>query len=51
MGIDMTEIQQYLWDNQDAGYRAFTLPLIPNVDEKTFIGVRLPVLKKYAKNA
>ena len=50
MGIAMTEIQQYLWDNQDAGYRAFTLPLIPNVDEKTFIGVRLPVLKKYAKD-
>ena len=31
-------------------YRDFTLPLLPNVDEKTFIGVRLPVIKKYAKD-
>ena len=46
----MTKIQRYLFDNQDNKYRDFTLPLIPNVDEKTFIGVRLPVLKKYAKD-
>ena len=45
----MTEIQQNLLANQDLGYRAFTLPLLPNIDEKSFIGVRLPVLKKYAK--
>ena len=36
--------------NQDIGYRNFTLPLLPNIDEKTFIGVRLPVIKKYAKD-
>ena len=46
---DMTEIQEYLLSQADPKYRDFTLPLIPNVDEKTFIGVRLPVLKKYAK--
>ena len=45
----MTKIQKFLFDNQDIGYRNFTLPLIPNIDEKTFIGVRLPILKKYAK--
>ena len=45
----MTNIQQYLLSQADQKYRNFTLPLIPNVDEKTFIGVRLPVLKKYAK--
>ena len=45
----MTEIQMYLITQADPKYRAFTLPLIPNVDEKTFLGVRLPVLKKYAK--
>jgi len=45
----MTEIQKYLLENKDEKYRAFTLPLIPNVDEKTFIGVRLPIIKKYAK--
>lgn len=43
------EIQKYLLSQADQKYRDFTLPLIPNVDEKTFIGVRLPVLKKYAK--
>ena len=45
----MTAIQEYLLSQADAGYRAFTLPLIPNVDPETFIGVRLPILKKYAK--
>lgn len=45
----MTKIQTFLFSNQDMKYRAFTLPLMPNVDEKTFIGVRLPIIKKYAK--
>ena len=45
----MNKIREYLLSNQDIKYRNFTLPLIPNVDEKTFIGVRLPVIKKYAK--
>lgn len=45
----MTNIQKYLLSQADQKYRDFTLPLIPNIDEKTFIGVRLPVLKKYAK--
>ena len=45
----MTGIQKYLLSQADQKYRDFTLPLIPNVDEKTFIGVRLPILKKYAK--
>lgn len=46
----MNKIKEYLLSNQDIGYRNFTLPLLPNIDEKTFIGVRLPVLKKYAKD-
>ena len=45
----MTDIQKHLLSLQDQKYRDFTLPLIPNVDEKTFIGVRLPLIKKYAK--
>ena len=45
----MTKIQEYLLSQKDEKYRAFTLPLIPNVDEKTFICVRLPIIKKYAK--
>lgn len=45
----MDKVKNYLLSQKDEGYRAFTLPLIPNVDEKTFIGVRLPIIKKYAK--
>lgn len=45
----MTDIQRYLLSQADEKYRAFTLPLLPGIDEKTFIGVRLPILKKYAK--
>ncbi len=45
----MTRIQNYLLSKADQKYRDFTLPLLPNIDEKTFIGVRLPVIKKYAK--
>ena len=45
----MTKVQEYLFSQADQKYRAFTLSLMPTVDEKTFIGVRLPILKKYAK--
>lgn len=45
----MTEIQTFLIDSADPKYRAFTLPLIPGIDESSFLGVRLPVIKKYAK--
>ena len=46
----MDKIKQYLLSKQDMKYRDFTLPLLPNIDEKTFIGVRLPIIKKYAKD-
>lgn len=46
----MKLVQDYLLENKDDAYRAFTLPLIPNVDEKTFIGVRLLIIKKLAKD-
>lgn len=46
----MGKIQEFLLKNRDEKYRSFTLPLIPNIDEKTFIGVRLPIIKKYAKD-
>lgn len=45
----MTSIQNYLLSQSDQKYRDFSLPLIPNLDQNTFIGVRLPVIKKYAK--
>ncbi|MBO4541144.1 MAG: DNA alkylation repair protein [Bacilli bacterium] len=46
----MTKIQAFLFSQQDPAYRAFTLPLLPGIDEKSFLGVRLPILKKYAKD-
>ena len=46
----MDKIREYLLSKQDTGYRNFTLPLLPNINEKTFIGVRLPIIKKYAKD-
>lgn len=46
----MKKIQDYLFENKDLGYRDFTLPLVPNLDPDTFIGVRLPIIKKYAKS-
>ena len=46
----MKKIKVYLLSQKDQKYRDFTLPLLPNIDEKTFIGVRLPILKKYAKD-
>lgn len=46
----MTEIQKFLFSKADQKYRDFTLPLMPTVDEKNFIGVRLPIIKKYAKD-
>ena len=45
----MNKIRDYLLSKQDIGYRNFTLPLLPNIDKETFIGVRLPIIKKYAK--
>ena len=46
----MSKISDYLLSKQDLKYRDFTLPLLPNIDEKTFIGVRLPIIKKCAKD-
>lgn len=43
------EIRAELFRLQDTGYRDFQSKLIPTVDPKTMIGVRTPVLRKYAK--
>ncbi len=45
----MTEIQQRLFELQDTGYRAFTLPLLPGLDPGRVIGVRAPRLRALAK--
>ena len=45
----MTEIQKLLFTRQDIKYRDFQVPLFPNVDKESMIGVRTPELKKLAK--
>lgn len=45
----MEKIRDFLLSQQDTKYRNFTLPILPSIEEKTFIGVRLPIIKKYAK--
>ena len=43
-------LQEQLFDLQDPGYRAFQSKLIPTVDPKRVIGVRVPELRKLAKS-
>ena len=45
----MTEIQKHLFTLQDQPYRDFSKKLNPSVDPDTIIGVRLPLLRDYAK--
>lgn len=45
----MTDIQKILFSLQDKKYRDFNAKLIPTVDKSTVIGVRIPDLRKYAK--
>lgn len=35
---------------RDEGYKSFHKKLIPNIDPELIIGIRTPVLKKYADN-
>lgn len=45
----MTIIQKQLFALQDRGYREFHSGLIPTIDKDTIIGVRVPALRKFAK--
>ena len=45
----MTAIQRKLFDLQDKGYQAGSIKLNPSVDPETIIGVRIPALRKLAK--
>lgn len=46
----MTTIQKKLFELQDKEYAKFQSKLTPNVDPKTFIGVRVPECRKLAKD-
>ena len=45
----MKKIENFLFENQDKEYRDFQSKLIPDIEKESFIGVRTPVLKKFAK--
>ena len=45
----MNKILDDLFSLQDKEYRDFNSKLIPNIKKETVIGVRVPVLRKYAK--
>lgn len=43
------DINRELFNLQDKGYREFNSKLVPNVDKEYIIGVRIPVLRNFAK--
>ncbi len=46
----MQSITNQLLSFKDDGYKSFHKKLIPNIDPELIIGIRTPVLKKYADN-
>lgn len=46
----MEEIQKQLFELQDMAYRDFHSRLMPDIDKETALGIRVPVLRKYAKS-
>ena len=46
----MEEIQKHLFELQDMAYRDFHSRLMPDIAKETIIGIRVPVLRKYAKS-
>ena len=46
----MEEIQKHLFELQDMAYRDFHSRLMPGIDKETIVGIRVPVLRKYAKS-
>lgn len=45
------DLRQELFKNQDLDYKAFHTKLVPNINPDTVIGVRVPILRKIAKQA
>ena len=45
-----TALQKQLFALQDIGYRDFHSRLIPNIDKAQIIGIRMPILRKFAKD-
>ena len=47
--LELTELQKQLFELQDIKYRDFHSKLMPGIDKETVIGIRVPVLRKFAK--
>lgn len=45
------DLRQKLLENQDLKYKEFHKKLVPNIDENKIIGVRIPIIRKIAKEA
>ena len=49
MSEKLTRLQQQLFVLQDEEYRDFHSKLMPNIPKEDVIGIRVPVLRKFAK--
>ena len=48
--VKVTErVQKQLFELRDLQYRDFQAKLLPTIEKETIIGVRIPVLRKFAK--
>ena len=47
--MTVAELKKMLFKNQDLKYRDFHASLLPNIDKKSIIGVRVPTMRKIAK--
>lgn len=45
----MTELQKSLFELQDLKYRDFHAKLLPGIEKEKIIGIRTPILRKFAK--
>ena len=45
------DLRQTLFDNRDLKYKDFHTKLVPNISPDRFIGVRVPVIRKIARQA
>ena len=43
------DVRKRLFEMQDTGYRDFHARLIPTVEKEKIIGIRTPILRKFAK--
>lgn len=49
MSFDTEKIHKKLFEMQDTAYKDFQSKLMPTVDKDTIIGIRIPLLRRFAK--